>query len=185
MADVSRARGPYLFVRDPADVCDPKKSMPVWPSITIGSEAEELADDVRRIFAELDALGRRHPAAAAGQYTPSLDVVETDEFIEIVVDLPGVRTTSVRIVLKGTLVLVVGEKLALPPSGSDRGDYHLVERAFGRFARAVRVTSAFDGGAARASLLAGELRIVLPKIHDRRGQPRTISIGHDAIGDQR
>jgi hypothetical protein len=49
----------------------------------------------------------------------------------------------------------------------------------------VRLSGAFDAGRARATLSAGELRIVLPKIHDRRGQPRTISIGHDAIGDQR
>jgi HSP20 family protein len=159
--------------------------MPGWLAVHLTADAEDLADDVRRIFEDFESQGRRHATAAAGQCTPTLDVVETDEFVEIVVDLPGVSAAGVRVVLKGTVVLVVGEKLPAAAPAADRGDYHLVERAFGRFARAVRIASAFDGSAARASLVSGELRIVLPKIHDRRGQPRTVPIGHEQIGDQR
>ena len=48
--------------------------------------------------------------------------------------------------------------------------YHLVERDFGRFARAVRVHVAVDAARASATLRDGELRIVLPKIAERRGR---------------
>jgi hypothetical protein len=41
----------------------------------------------------------------------------------------------------------------------------------------VRVTAAFDGSRATAHFTAGELRIVLPRIHDRRGQARAVPIG--------
>jgi len=51
-----------------------------------------------------------------------------------------------------------------------------VEREFGRFARAVRLTGAFDVGQARASLSAGELTIVLPRLAERRGQAHAIPI---------
>ena len=94
-------------------------------------------------------------------------------------DLPGVEQRAVRVLLKGDVVVVAGEKVALSPNAG--GDYHLVERGSGRFARAVRIASAFDGGRAAASLVNGELRVVLPRIHDRRGQARTVAIGDEPL----
>jgi HSP20 family protein len=150
--------------------------MPAW-SHEPAPEVSDLADDLRRIFQELDRQGGRPATAAAGQCNPALDVLETDETVEIVVDLPGVAPASVRVVLKGGVVLVAGEKVSVPPAGIGAGDFHLVERGFGRFARAVRVTAAFDGSRATAHLTAGELRIVLPRLHDRRGEARVVPIG--------
>ena len=42
----------------------------------------------------LERQGRHAPAAVAGQCTPALDVLETDEAIEIVMDLPGVDAAT-------------------------------------------------------------------------------------------
>jgi HSP20 family protein len=146
------------------------------PPESAGPDVSDLSDDLRRIFQELDRQAQRPPSAAAGQCSPTLDVLETDETVEVVIDVPGVAATSVRVLLKGGVVLVAGEKLSMPPAGIDAGDFHLVERSFGRFARAVRITAAFDGARATAHLAAGELRIVLPRIHDRRGQARAIEV---------
>jgi HSP20 family molecular chaperone IbpA len=52
----------------------------------------------------------------------------------------------------------------------------LVERGFGRFARAVRLEGAFDGGRITATIRAGELRIVVPKIAERRGREFLVPI---------
>jgi HSP20 family protein len=149
--------------------------MPAW-SQEPAWEISDLSDDLRRIFQELDRQSGRVPAQSAGQCTPSLDVLETDETVEIVVDLPGVAPAALRVVLKGGVVLVAGEKRSVPLAGIEPGDFHLVERGFGRFARAVRVAAAFDGSRASVQLAAGELRIVLPRIHDRRGHPRSVPI---------
>jgi HSP20 family molecular chaperone IbpA len=78
------------------------------------------------------------------------------------------------VLLKGDVVVVAGEKVPVGPH--EAGDYHLVERGSGRFARAVRVSAAFDGSRAVVSLVRGELRVVLPKIHDRRGVARGLPI---------
>ena len=154
--------------------------MPAWPSVLLMPEIGELTDDVRQLFQELESANP--PSAVAGQCNPALDVLETDETIEIVMDLPGVRTSGVRVLLKGNVVVIAGEKV---PAGPDTPcDYHLVERGSGRFARAVRVSTAFDGGRAEASLAAGELRVVLPKIHDRRDEPRPLAITTDLIGHE-
>lgn len=150
--------------------------MPGWSPLPAGPEVNDLADDLRRIFHELDRQAGHPVPAATGQCSPALDVLETDETVEILVDLPGVDPAFVRVVLKGGLVLLAGEKRTAAPDGGLEGDFHLVERGFGRFARAVRVAPAVDGGRACVTLNAGELRIVLPRIHERRGQARALSI---------
>ena len=129
------------------------------------SEAGDFAEEVRRIFAELG-----HSADAAsltGECSPPIDVHETDESLEISVDLPGVPPAAIRIIVKGSALLVLGEKIARRARGES--SFHLVERGFGRFARTVRLSSACDPSRARATLRNGELRITLPKITDRRG----------------
>jgi HSP20 family protein len=154
-----------------------------WPSALLTPDFGELTDDVRRLFRELQQQGGGPALAVAGQCAPALDVLETDEAVEIVVDLPGVPPDALRVLLKGDVVVVAGEKIPLSPplSPGSAGDYHLVERASGRFARAVRVASPFDGARSAASLINGELRVVLPKIHDRRGAARTIPVGTENL----
>jgi len=73
-------------------------------------------------------------------------------------------------------VLVVGEKERPEPSKRAPASFHLVERDFGRFARAVRVQSAFDASKTRARLANGELHVVLPRVQERRGQGILIPI---------
>lgn len=137
-------------------------------------EVRELADDVRRLFEELErAAGPVR--APASEYTPTLDVCDCRERVEIVVDLAGVSAAQVRVFIKASTVVIAGEKR---PACGDAGDatFHLVERGFGRFARAVRLTGAFDASGARAVLRHGELRIDVPKIGDRRGAEIPVAI---------
>lgn len=135
-----------------------------------------LAEDVHRLF---DDLARRRPDrrhVVAGECMPVADVFETDRSVEIVVDLPGVAADALRILFKAGLVLIVGEKERSDPSKRAPASFHLVERDFGRFARAIRVNSAVDASKARARLLHGELRIVIPRLQERRGAGLLIPI---------
>ena len=139
----------------------------------------DLGPEVRRLF---DELGKRRPERRhliSGECMPLQDVFETERTIEIVLDLPGVTTESCRLLIKSGVVLVVGEKERPEPSHGP-ASFHLVERDFGRFARAVRVHAAFDATKAHARLKDGELRIVLPKMPERRGREILVSIATDA-----
>jgi HSP20 family molecular chaperone IbpA len=53
--------------------------------VALPSEASEFTDDLDRLFLE---LGR---SALTGECSPPLDVFETDEAIEIAMDLPAVE----------------------------------------------------------------------------------------------
>jgi HSP20 family protein len=138
------------------------------------AEWGELGDDIRQLFDELAASRPAGSAAAAGTCRPLCDVFETDQAIELVVDASGVPAASLRVVFRDGVIVVAGEKLAHPASSTHT--YHLVERDFGRFARVVRVTGAFDLAGATATLGAGQLTIVLPKRPERRGAAHRVPI---------
>lgn len=140
-----------------------------------GKDAADLADDARRLLTELD---REVPGVAAlnAECRPPLDVLETGKALEIVVDIPGVKPDSIRIAVRRDTLLVVGAKLA--PPAEIRVRYHLAERSYGRFARAVRISSAVDARRATARTAGGELRIVLPHVEDRRGAVLMIPVEH-------
>ncbi len=138
------------------------------------SESRDLADDIRELFDDLATSLKHEQRAYSGECHPTLDVLETDTAVEVVVDVPGVPRDALRIVFRSGVLIVAGEK-APAPTGAQQS-YHLVEREFGRFARAVRLAGAFDIQQARASLRDGELKITLPKIEERRGRACAIPV---------
>jgi HSP20 family protein len=147
-------------------------------AIAIPSELGDFSDEVRRIFVE---LGRVYGSESlAGECVPPVDVYETDDALEIAVDLPGVEPAAVRVIGKGDSILIAGDKAARRVRGES--SFHLVERGYGRFARVVRLLRACDTSRARATLAGGELRISIPKIGDRRGRTIPVVIGTMANG---
>ena len=122
-------------------------------------ERRELPEDLRRLL---------EARAAAVEFTPPIDVIETETSIQIVLDLPGVRAAQIDVVFSQNVLLLSGEKT---PVACDHADaaFHVAERAFGRFARAIEVDNAVDAGKAVATLSDGELRVTLPRLQERRG----------------
>jgi HSP20 family protein len=144
-------------------------------TVVLPSEIGELDEEARRIFSELDRAV--DAVLLTGQCSPALDVYETEAAVEIWGALPGVDAGAVRVIIKESTVVILGEKMARPRRG-DR-NFHLVERGFGRFARAVHLATPCDAAGARATLVAGELRITLPKIGERRGRVLRVPIATD------
>jgi HSP20 family protein len=138
-------------------------------AVVLPSEIGDFAAEIRQVFLD---LGRTFGVESlAGECSPSIDVFETEEAVELAVELPGVDAGAVRVLLKGDSVLIVGEKAAR--RGRGESSFHLVERGFGRFARVVTLGRSCDAARARATLRHGELRISIPKIADRRGRATT------------
>ena len=135
--------------------------------------ANELTDDARELLAELD---REVPGVLQvnADCRPAVDVFESTTGLEVVVDVPGVHPESIRVAIRRGVLLVVGAKLISPPHPAAR--FHLAERSYGRFARVVRLSGAFDAAHARAVTRAGELRITLPRLEERRGRVLRIPV---------
>lgn len=137
-------------------------------------ETSDLADDIRELFEDLARHLKQEQRAYSGECHPSLDVLETDSSVEIVVDVSGVPPDALRVLFRGGVLIIAGEKAPVRAEGQQT--FHLVEREFGRFARAVRLTGAFDVQRSRATLRDGELTIVLPKLDDRRNSSHRIPV---------
>jgi HSP20 family protein len=128
--------------------------------------------DRRELPEDLQALLE---AGLAPECTPPLDILETATGIEILMDAPGIAPDEIEIVFARNVLLITGRKL---PRAFEDGNaaFHVAERAFGRFGRAITLDGAFDTTAATATLAAGELRLVVPRQPERRGVPIHIPV---------
>lgn len=137
------------------------------------SDISDLDAEVRQI---VDLLDRgTELLATGGECVPPLDVVETVEGLDVQLDVPGIRADSLHVLVARQTLVVAGDKA---PAGCEHRDaaFHLAERRFGRFLRAVKLTGAWDLGAAEARLSCGVLRIRLPRIPERRGREIRIPV---------
>ena len=133
-----------------------------------------MSEELQRLLDVFET--QAHASGIASECAPSLDVLESPTAIELVMDLPGVDGENLQVVFSQGTVLIAGAKRASLCSHTDAA-FHLAERSFGRFARVVRIGGAVDAGRARATLVHGELRIVLPRIVERRGRQIVVPIG--------
>jgi len=138
-------------------------------------ERRSLDDDLRRLFEQLTTVD----APTTAECTVPMDVVETSDAVEIVMDVVGVSADAVKVVVANNTVLVTGEKRPAACEHCGQAAFHVAERVFGRFARAVKLSGAFDVARADARLRNGELRVVLPRIDDRRGREHRVPVRVD------
>ena len=136
-------------------------------------ERREMGDELKRLFDVLE--GEAKASGPPGECNPAVDVVESPTEVEVIVDLPGLTREEVQVVFTRGSLLVAGIKRPSVCSHSDAA-FHLAERAFGRFARVIRIAGAVDAGRARATLSSGELRVVVPRITERRGREIRIAV---------
>jgi HSP20 family protein len=143
-------------------------------AIVLPSEPTEFREDLRRMLQELERS--TGTGVITGECTPPLDVLESDDAIEIAVDLPGVDASSLRIVARGSAILIAGQKL--PRRARPDSSFHLVERGYGQFARVVHLAGACDTSRTRATLENGELRVRVPRMTERRGRAIRVDISN-------
>src|SRR5262245_58040407 len=92
--------------------------------VAFPSETTEFTDELQTL---LDEIGRTTGfSTLTAQYSPPFDVFETDDAIQLVMDLPGIDPASIRIAAKGQTLLIAGEKR--PRRAVGDSSFHLVER---------------------------------------------------------
>ena len=127
-----------------------------------------MDDEVRRLF---DRLTNPELQSASAECTPPLDVFDTADGVEVVVDVPGVVAEQIQVVISRNTLVVMGQKSPAACEHQREAAFHVAERAFGRFARGVRLAGAFDVG--RADGHAARRRAARhPAAHRRAARPR-------------
>lgn len=112
------------------------------------------------------------PAESACQ--PPSDVVEVDDAVRVLLEIPGVPASSVQVRVLGNRIEVTGEKFHDFPAGET--SFLCLERIFGKFQRAFEVRGSVNLGEVSARMADGILVITIPKIAERRGRERRIPV---------
>ena len=105
---------------------------------------------------------------------PSVDVSETDDEVQVTADLPGLTEKDVEVTLEDGALTIRGEKKE--EREEKKRNYHLVERSYGRFERAVALPHGIDPGKVKARFRNGVLHVTLPKTPENRSRSRAIEI---------
>ncbi len=105
----------------------------------------------------------------------SAEVIETNREIEIHLEAPGMNTEDFQISIDNLTLSISGEKHY--ERDSSDGQYHVSERAYGRFERSIPLPSPVDASRTKASYHNGVLLITAPKASGAKGRRIVIENG--------
>jgi HSP20 family protein len=111
------------------------------------------------------------------RWSPSMDLVETEEHFVLRADLPGLAQEDVSIELEDNVLTVSGERKA--EHEEKKEGFYRVERSFGQFRRSLTLPDGVDADAITATFDKGVLEVRIPKPEERK--PRKVAI---QVGDQ-
>ena len=126
----------------------------------------------RRMFDTMSEMNR-NVKQQVEQFSPRVDIAETEKTISLHVEIPGVQKEDVKISINEDRILSIrGEK---KQSETIEGQQFVrVESRFGTFSRSFTLSDSIDINAIQAEFNNGILHITLPKIEPE--QPKSIEV---------
>ena len=129
-----------------------------------------LRREIDRLFEDTFSRGD-----GVNNWSPAVDVSESDKEVKLELELPGINSTDVEITADNNVLTVRGEKRGERKEGGEENRYHIVERSYGTFTRSFQLPQGLDDSKIQAECDNGILTIHIPKA--AVPQPRRIQIG--------
>jgi HSP20 family protein len=140
---------------------DPLGSMSRWDSFR---DFDDLAKG-------LGGLAGRWPIRAA-EWSPAVDIEETDKEFLIKVELPEVKREDIEVSIRDGVLSIGGErKQEMEEKGRK---FHRVERSYGRFVRSFELPEDVDDDKVHAEFKDGVLRVRVAK--RRPAKSKTVEV---------
>lgn len=108
--------------------------------------------------------------SAQGAYPP-LNVFRKDDDVVMIIEVPGVKKSDLRIEAKGRTIRIAGSKSV---NGDTKASVHRLERRSGSFDRALTLPIEINAEGIKAECREGILALYLPRAESDK--PRSISI---------
>ncbi len=105
---------------------------------------------------------------------PALDIVETDEAIEITAEIPGVKESDLDVSIANDVLTLKGEKSSDHEEKEDTD--HLVERRYGNLRRSIPLGFTPHEDAVVAKFADGVLKLRIAKPAEAKASVRKIKI---------
>lgn len=110
---------------------------------------------------------------AGGNWSPAVDIVETDSDMLFTIEVPGFEKDDIDISFNNGVLSVSGERKFEETEGRN---YRRVERWYGKFFRSFQIPSTVDAEHINASLKNGLLTLTLPKREEAKPRQIPVSI---------
>jgi len=120
----------------------------------------DIFDEMARLRRELGHLAANIAGAPAAeqQWAPAVDILEREEALVLLVDLPGVKKEEIEVRVDGDTLTLEGERVRPTDTSGVR-----LERPMGRFRRSFRIGVPIAPEKVQATWREGVLEIVLQK----------------------
>jgi HSP20 family protein len=134
------------------------------PSL-FGRDDDPFGSLFREVQKTFEDFSRRSPLAGIGSdvLAPRIDVAESKDAIDLTAELPGVDEKDVDVTLADGVLTIRGEKKAERDEKDKDKNWHVVERSYGSFSRAISLPFDPDSAKVEAKFEKGVLHIHLPK----------------------
>ena len=134
-------------------------------------ELEGLSTRLNRLF-DGSLAGKSDAGAVFGDWTPAMDIEETDGEYLLKTDLPAMKREEVKVGISDGVLTVEGERKH-EKEEKDR-KFHKIERSYGRFVRRVAVPTDVDLQKINAEFKDGVLNVHMPK--SASAKPRSVDV---------
>ncbi len=123
-------------------------------------EMEEMMRGMQRALANWPP-GRSEETMTLTEWSPSVDIGETDQEFIVKAELPEVKKEDIKVNVDDGTLSISGERRAEKQEKGLR--YHRVERAYGRFTRSFSLPDEADADKITSDFKDGILTVHLPK----------------------
>lgn len=130
---------------------------------------QQFNNEINRMFLR-DVDSRQAPANV--QWSPAVNVRETEEAYYVEADIPGVDPADIEVTLDQGVLKLVGERQ--DSSDDDNGTLRHAERVHGRFVRRFKLPESADADSVEAHAAHGVLKLSIAK--KAASQPRRIEV---------
>ena len=158
----------------------PPTAMQMWrPFETLRREVDRLFDDFntgpfrlpfRRPVFDIEPFWSPESWVAV----PAVDFVERENAYEVHADLPGMDEKDIEVKVSNGVLTIKGQKHE--EKEEKKEDFHLRERRFGSFERALRIPESVDTDKIEASFKKGVLTVMMPKTAEAQKPVKKIEV---------
>jgi HSP20 family protein len=133
-------------------------------------DLESLSNRLNQVFGQ--SAARPDEAPVFADWTPLMDVEETEAEYLVKTDLPDIKKEDVKVAIQDGVLSLEGERKQEKEEKTKK--YHRVERSYGTFVRRLSVPSDVDQQKVQAEFKDGVLTVHMPK--SAASKPRSIDV---------
>ncbi len=141
------------------------------------AELEEMSNRINRLFGRvgmMPAATEGREALALAEWSPTVNVSETDDSFRITAELPGVKKADVHVTLEQGVLTIRGERRREEEKKGER--FHRVESYYGSFMRRFTLPETADVQKVDGRFEDGVLTVTIGKTEARKTETKEVQI---------